>query len=440
MAGTADIDDADATRRRPARSTEGPTVAGPRSAGTSAATVAGSGPDLEQLCNSCFKPKLRCACKRTRWAATDSRQSTGDTPMEGVEEISTISNHTSAETNTSFPPGLSASSTSSAVQPQAVQDPLHTGLAQSIQTDTSSDNTIQYQNGSPVAASTTTQNISADTWTDTASDYDPQQMYAGYVEDEFTRSGELIMAAHATHNRRHTCVPTWQELSAATDTSAIRSLLAALAFEVDSSDPWNTLGLSRLEGPTPNLHLLQSRRDVALKLIDSCTPSLHERGLQEMTAASDHLRKACDDCCAQLETNAQERRSLKGNNRNIPRWMEPSEDVLDHLATESQHNSRLALHLSNLNRTDFSNYPSVADVTTCRQLHTHLCGTPDEIERTLTRWGDLPLLTWAPIDNGQLLKVAAAARKMQIVRAGQASITLAVPSIPTQDARRSATS
>ena len=255
-------------------------------------------------------------------------------------------------------------------------------------------------------------------------------MYAEYVEDEFTRSGELIMAAHATHNRRHTCVPTWQALSTATDTSVIRSLLAALAFDVDSSDPWNTLGLSRLEGPTPNLHLLQSRRDVALKLIKSCTPSLHERGVQEMTAASDHLNKACEDCCAQLATNAQERRSLKGNSRNIPRWMEPSEDLLDHLTSTRQHNGRLALHLSNLNRADLSQYPDVVDVTTSRQLHTHLCGTPDEIERTLTRWGDKPLLTWAPIDNGQLLKVAAAVRKIQNDRAGQASLTLAVPFDP----------
>ena len=59
-----------------------------------------------------------------------------------------------------------------------------------------------------------------------------------------------------------------------------------------------------------------------------------------------------------------------------------------------------------------------------------MCGPIDEIERTLARWGNQPLITWAPVDNGQLLKVAAAARNLFNSRAGQGLLVLAVPLDP----------
>ena len=75
-------------------------------------------------------------------------------------------------------------------------------------------------------------------------------------------------------------------------------------------------------------------------------------------------------------------------------------------------------------------HTNVTDVTTARQIHNHLCGPPEEIERALARLGDQPLLTWAPTDNGQLLKVAAAVRKLHNTRAGQAQLILAIPFDP----------
>ena len=83
------------------------------------------------------------------------------------------------------------------------------------------------------------------------------------------------------------------------------------------------------------------------------------------------------------------------------------------------------MHLSNLRGIDITSHQGAGDVNASRQLHSHLCGPPDEIERTLIRWGDLPLLTWAPIDNGQLLKVAACARKLHGTKAVHAPLVLA---------------
>ena len=328
--------------------------------------------DIEQICAGCDTPMLRCKC-----------------------------NHRP-------PPGLSTASASTAVQPQMVQDPLHTGLAQSVQTACSNNDTIRINRSTAAAAA------AASTTTET---YDPQRMCEGYIEDEFLRNGELITAAHSTRNRRAPDIPSWHTLSTATGTAPVRALLTALAFDLETTDPWNSLGLSELEGPTPSTHMLESRRDVAVKILESCTPALSESALKEISTIKDKLIQACDECCANLKTNARERRNLKGSIRNIPRWMEPSEDILEYLATHMPHNGRLAMHLSNLRGINITNHKGAVDVNTSRQLHSHLCGPPDEIERTLIRWGDLPLLTWAPIDNGQLLKVAACARKLQNTKA-----------------------
>ena len=363
---------------------------------------------------------LKCACNRkTKRPNHESLEAADNTPMEGIEDISASHSHTTAGNITRQPPGLPTANTTLAVHPQMVQDPLHTGLTQSIQSGSSNDTTSHYQNGHPAAAAPTS-----------TQDYDPQRMYEGYIEDEFSRNGEIIMAAHSTRTISRTQIPTWQMVSTATDTSSIRSLLAALAFDLETTGPWNALGLSRLEGPTPNTHMLQSRRDVAIKLIDSCSAALNEHAQQEIHKIRADIGQACEKCCADLDTNAQERRHLKGNNRNVPRWMEPSDDLLAHLTRQTTTNGKIALHLSNLTSADITSHTNIMDVTACRQIHKHLCGTPDEIERALTHLGDQPLTTWAPTDNGQLLKVAAAVRNIHNTRTGQAQLTLAVPFDP----------
>ena len=258
--------------------------------------------------------------------------------------------------------------------------------------------------------------------------HDPERLYNEYIEDEVDRSGDLILAAR--QDGRGCDIPTWQRLSNATDSSAIRALLQALAYNFQANDSWGTLGLSRLEGPKPNVLLLCSRRDVALKIIDSCSTSLSEAAQEEVSSLKAKLNRACDDCCSNLETIARERKCLKGIGRSTPRWMEPSFEMLSYLQAQVPPHSRVALHLSNLNNTELRNTAGISDVFASRQLHSQLCGPQEEIERALASWGEHPLITWAPIDNGQLLKVAAAARNLFATRAGQAPLVLVVPFDP----------
>ena len=255
-----------------------------------------------------------------------------------------------------------------------------------------------------------------------------QRLYGDYIEDEVERSGELILAAR-TKGRVHE-IPTWQTLAEATDTSALRSLLSALAFDLETKDPWETLGLSRLEGPKPSDHMLHSRRDVAIKILDSCAISLSASAQEESASLKSKLQKACDECNATIEAVLRERRTLKGAGRNVPRWMEPSPEMFAYLKTQYPQPCRMALHLSNLRRAEMDTDTRTADVLTCRTLHSHLCGPMEEIERALVSWGDRALVTWAPTDNGQMLKVAAVARKIFNSQASQAHLTLVVPFDP----------
>ena len=383
---------------------------------------------------------------RTERSNDCDRDTADDTPMEGIEQTAAERVHTTPGNNTSPPPGLSAKSTTilaptndrtpstnensstalvsspsipSPIQPQSVQDPLATGLSHTYQT--LEQHTISTNNDPATAAASSS---SAST-TESATF---QFFYSEYVEDEFLRSAELITAART--DRQCFEIPTWQKLTSTSDSSAIRSLLAALAFDIQATDEWNTLGLSRLEGPKPNVLMLKSRRDVASKLIDSCIPYLSEVAQQEMSRAKNKIHQACDDCCNGLEANARERKSIKGITRQVPRWFEPSQEMLAFLLAQTPQEGKLAMHLSNLNGTDIARSTAVVDTPTCRQLHANLCGPPEEIERTLGRWGKQPLLTWAPIDNGQLLKVAAAVRKLIASTPTQAALVLVVPFDP----------
>ena len=198
------------------------------------------------------------------------------------------------DTTMQVPPGLP---TPAAIQPHLVQDPLSIGMLQSLQpTEENNRNDANEQATTtptaPTHSSTTSLNL--------------QQLYAEFIEDEIGRSSELIAAARTDGKTAE--VPTWQDLAAASDTTAIRALLTALAFTTDSdTDSWTRLSLSRLEGPKPNHNLLQCRRHIALKIMESCTASLTEGAEQELEELKSTIRKACDDSCSELESVMKER-------------------------------------------------------------------------------------------------------------------------------------
>ena len=233
----------------------------------------------------------------------DSSPTGGSANQCGSNTPPGLSHMQNVATSGTFPAPTTSSSAASPIRPVTVTDPLATGLSQSLHNGDCVSNTIGAQNAGNRANTTTLA-------------HDFQYFYSQFVEDEFVRSADIITAAHTDGHPRH--VPTWQTLASTADSSAIRSLLYALAFNPQSNDTWYILGLSRLEGPKPNTHMLCSRRDVATKLIDSCMPTLNETAREELSRIKSTIAKACDECCDNLAANAQERKSLKGSSRNIP--------------------------------------------------------------------------------------------------------------------------
>ena len=154
-------------------------------------------------------------------------------------------------------------------------------------------------------------------------------LYAEYIEEEICRSAELIQAKNAVHGTP--TVPTWEEL---TDGHALERLLSALAFNLHAQDCWTVLGLGRLEGPKPSRQMLASRRDVGLKLLGAIpTQQLSAMASDTIQTHKDKLTGACSACSEELDKVLRERgrKMLKGEDaRNVPRWFEPSSDLISH--------------------------------------------------------------------------------------------------------------
>ena len=243
------------------------------------------------------------------------------------------------------------------------------------------------------------------------------------------RSAELVTARFAVTAAPR--VPTWQEL---TDEHALMRLLHVLAYNIEDADPWKMLGLARLEGPKPTVSMPYSRRDVAIKLLGAIPEQLMTtQGQSYINNIRDKLEKACAACCDDINIVLRERKLLKGQQcRIIPRWQEPSAEIMAFLTEQipASSTTKIALHLSNILAYDHSRVSCSLDVEATRQLHTHLCGTAGEIEQALTSWKGRELITWAPQDNGQFQQVAMAMRVLNCRGIAPSKLILAVPLEP----------
>ena len=70
-----------------------------------------------------------------------------------------------------------------------------------------------------------------------------------FCEEEFLYHVEYISAFHAgqpvaLQGFKRESLTTW---------ASLRELLLALAFGIDSTDPWEVLGVPRMEGPMPSV-------------------------------------------------------------------------------------------------------------------------------------------------------------------------------------------
>ena len=256
-----------------------------------------------------------------------------------------------------------------------------------------------------------------------------EQLFAEYVEEELLRSADLVTARFAVAAAPR--VPTWQEL---TDEHALLRLLSVLAYNVEDADPWKILGLARLEGPRPTVSLLNSRKDVAIKLLGAIPMQrMTAQGRSSIKDVQGKLEKACEACCEDINKVLLERKLLKGQqSRIIPRWQEPSGEMMAFLTAQIPASSitKIALHVSNILDYDLSRDSCSLDVEATRQLHNQLCGPAAEIEQALTLWKGRELITWAPQDNGQFQQVATAMRALSLKGRAPSKLILAVPLEP----------
>ncbi|CAK0820227.1 unnamed protein product, partial [Prorocentrum cordatum] len=136
------------------------------------------------------------------------------------------------------------------------------------------------------------------------------------LTQEILRYFEIVRAAQATGQS--------PPLSAASTLATFDDLMAVLrgfAYDPTSSDCWQALGLSPLEGPEPTLGMLESRARTA-RLLSSAAegPRWSQSDKQLVPPFLKKLELAVQDCANSLAGWRRERRKLKPSR--LPLWKE----------------------------------------------------------------------------------------------------------------------
>ena len=144
----------------------------------------------------------------------------------------------------------------------------------------------------------------------------PQDLLNELLEQEILRHFEIVRAAQATAQG--------QQLSAASTLATFDELLAVLrglAYDPTSSDCWQILGLSPLEGPEPTIGMLEARARTA-RLLSSAAegPRWAQGDKQQIPALLAKIELAVQDCASSLAGWRKERRKLKPSK--LPLWKE----------------------------------------------------------------------------------------------------------------------
>ena len=87
----------------------------------------------------------------------------------------------------------------------------------------------------------------------------------------------------------------------------------------------------------------------------------------------------------------------------------------------------MALQLSNVLNVGLQAVAAATPVEEAKLIHKTFCGGPKGIEEYLGKCGFDHLVTWAPRDSGQILKVAAAWRATEDRRTHLRQLTLVIP-------------
>ena len=156
--------------------------------------------------------------------------------------------------------------------------------------------------------------------------------------------------------------------------------------------------------------------------------------MEDIRACSEFEDRVCaarEACTAQLGAVLRVRR--KAQNNVVPRWQEPGLDLLEYLhqgASQNGPNWKIALHMSNIQNINFTQYPHAFTPTESRTTLELLCNGPSFGTRALAQFGHGGLITWAPQDVDALHRVVASFTQYVTTAGTDTQLVLVVPHDP----------
>ena len=180
-----------------------------------------------------------------------------------------------------------------AIRPQTVQDPLNTGLMQSLHT-VGTPPGLQDRGG----------------WL-------TLERLQGFVEQEILAHFDLIQPVHAVTGQGERDL----QITSLCSWEAVLAVLKKLAYDAKAICPWSRLGLGAFEGPDPSEVVIQARAETARLLCEHASsltwPASDLENAAHCASAFADARRAC---LAQLADVLRERKKLKAGK--LPLWKE----------------------------------------------------------------------------------------------------------------------
>ena len=158
-----------------------------------------------------------------------------------------------------------------------------------------------------------------------------EEVFCEIIEDTILAASEVGQANASIGC--HFAPPSLASLRAATTENQLAQLLKCAGFAIDAADPYLQIGYSRLEGPLPTRKVIEDRGLIAKRLCElgQEAPLSVEAG-QKVGLWLNAVKEAVAKCVVDLPEAVEARKTIKGEARSIPTWLEASGQLLSFLS------------------------------------------------------------------------------------------------------------
>ena len=245
------------------------------------------------------------------------------------------------------------------------------------------------------------------------------------VEAELLDNFDLVQAERATSTG---ALPALHARSELQDWKTIKETMKALAFNLSAADPWQLLGVTKYEGPSPTIDLIERRAHLA-SLFASVryNTTLPSSDFQELETLERIAEEARQRCMAELPQILRQRK--KTQKKLILRWLETSPDFLNYIHARNVAEPQplqVALSLSNLQDLPPHDYEHAVQIPKAREWYSDLYLGGDRTETVLRNFQGSGIIMWAPSENDVLNKLTAAFQKYVLSPGAQCTLKLLV--------------